>query len=164
MKNIHAKILIGTILVNFLICQWTVRCAVALKFTLFCLNKFFGTLFRVYVCKPLLCNYHKIHSTFWKPSLWPEATVAVLNLAGGLGGLNSNWNGVHRLKKQMLDTFLLVEYSDMVWLYRLPTPVGRRGIISSVKWFLPVVATATHRGSGGKGVGTLRHKLGKLQV
>ncbi len=41
---------------------------------------------------------------------------------------------------------------DMVWLYRSPIPVGRRGIISSFKFFLP--AFATRRGRR-EGVGTL---------
>ncbi len=40
----------------------------------------------------------------------------------------------------------------MVWLYWSPIPVGRRGVFSSFKWFLP--AFATRRGRGG-GVGTL---------
>ncbi len=35
---------------------------------------------------------------------------------------------------------------DMVWQYLSPIPVGRRGVISSFKWFLPAVATC--RGSG----------------
>ena len=41
----------------------------------------------------------------------------------------------------------------MVWLYRSPIPVGRRGVISSIKLFLP----AFHRveEGGGVGVGTL---------
>ncbi len=40
---------------------------------------------------------------------------------------------------------------DMVWLYRWlycsPIPVGRRGVISSFKWFLPAFATR-RRGRG----------------
>ncbi len=28
---------------------------------------------------------------------------------------------------------------DMVWLYRSPLPVGRRGVISPFKWFLPAL-------------------------
>ncbi len=38
---------------------------------------------------------------------------------------------------------------DVVWLYRSPIPVGRRGVISSFKWFLPVFAT--RRGREGEG-------------
>ncbi len=34
----------------------------------------------------------------------------------------------------------------MVWPYRSPIPVGRRGVISSFNWFLPAVAT--YRGGG----------------
>ncbi len=37
---------------------------------------------------------------------------------------------------------------DMVWLYHSPIPVGRRGIISSFKWFLPAFATRRGRGRG----------------
>ncbi len=44
---------------------------------------------------------------------------------------------------------------DMVWLHRSPIPVGRRGVISSFKLFLPVVATGRGRG---RGVGTLWRK------
>ncbi len=40
----------------------------------------------------------------------------------------------------------------MVWQYLSLIPVGRKGVISSFKWFLPVVATC--RGGGGE-VGTL---------
>jgi hypothetical protein len=35
---------------------------------------------------------------------------------------------------------------DMVWLYCSPIPVGRRGAISSFKWFLPAFATSRGRG------------------
>jgi len=42
----------------------------------------------------------------------------------------------------------------MVWLNLSPIPVGRRGVISSLKWFLPVFAT--HGGRGG--IGTLWSK------
>ncbi len=35
---------------------------------------------------------------------------------------------------------------DMVWLYRLPIPVGKRGVTFSFKWFLPALAA---RGGGG---------------
>ncbi len=34
----------------------------------------------------------------------------------------------------------------MVWLYRSPIPVRRRGVISSFKWFLPAFATRRERG------------------
>jgi hypothetical protein len=40
----------------------------------------------------------------------------------------------------------------MVWLNLSPIPVGRRGVISSFKWFLPLFATRRGRG---KGVGAL---------
>jgi hypothetical protein len=40
----------------------------------------------------------------------------------------------------------------MVWLYRSIIPMGRRGVISSFKWFLPTFPA--RRGRGG-GVGTL---------
>ncbi len=36
----------------------------------------------------------------------------------------------------------------MVWLYRSPIPVGRRGVISSVKCFLPAFATLEEKGGG----------------
>ncbi len=36
---------------------------------------------------------------------------------------------------------------DMVWQYRSPIPVGKRGVISSLKWFLPAVAMC--KGGGG---------------
>ncbi len=35
----------------------------------------------------------------------------------------------------------------MVWVHRSPVSVGKRGVISSFKLFLPVFAT--HRGRGG---------------
>ncbi len=41
----------------------------------------------------------------------------------------------------------------MVWQYRSPILVGRRGIISSFKWFLPAVAMRLEEGGGD--VGTL---------
>ncbi len=48
----------------------------------------------------------------------------------------------------------------MVWQYRSPIPVGRRGVIISLfKWFLPAVATC--RGRGGGMVGTLWIKYTK---
>jgi hypothetical protein len=37
----------------------------------------------------------------------------------------------------------------MVWLYRSPIPVGRRGVLFSFKLFLPAFATHTGRGEGG---------------
>ncbi len=37
---------------------------------------------------------------------------------------------------------------SLAWLNLSPIPVGRRGVISSFKWFLPVFAT--HRGGGGE--------------
>ncbi len=40
---------------------------------------------------------------------------------------------------------------EMVWLYRWPIPVGKRGIISSFKWFLPAFPNCR---KGGR-VGTL---------
>jgi hypothetical protein len=36
----------------------------------------------------------------------------------------------------------------MGWLYRSPIPVGRRGVISSLKWFLPAFATCRGREEG----------------
>ncbi len=36
----------------------------------------------------------------------------------------------------------------MVWLYRLPIPVGRRGVISSDKWFLPAFPRLGEGGGG----------------
>ncbi len=45
---------------------------------------------------------------------------------------------------------------DMVWLHRSPIPVGRRGVISSFKWFLPAIAT--RRGRGGE----VRHSVGMV--
>ncbi len=36
----------------------------------------------------------------------------------------------------------------MVWLYRSPTPVVRRGVISSFRWFLPAFAALKERGRG----------------
>jgi hypothetical protein len=41
---------------------------------------------------------------------------------------------------------------DLVWIYRLPIPLGRRGVICSFKLFLPAFATLRGRG---RGVGTL---------
>ncbi len=48
--------------------------------------------------------------------------------------------------------------TDMVWLYRSPIPVGRRGVFYFLKWFLPTVVAP--RG-GGRGVSTLwlNHRL-----
>ncbi len=42
----------------------------------------------------------------------------------------------------------------MVWLNLSLIPAGRRGVISSFKWFLPVVVTRSG-GGGGEGVGAL---------
>ncbi len=36
----------------------------------------------------------------------------------------------------------------MVWRNLSPIPVGSRGVISSFKWFFPVVATRRGRGEG----------------
>jgi hypothetical protein len=45
----------------------------------------------------------------------------------------------------------------MVWLYRSPIQVGRRGVISLFKLFLPAFATRRGRGVGGGG----RHPVGE---
>ncbi len=37
---------------------------------------------------------------------------------------------------------------DTVWQYLSPIPVGRRGVISSFKWFLPAVLTCRGKGEG----------------
>ncbi len=52
----------------------------------------------------------------------------------------------HRIKSAACPKF------DMVWLNRSPIPVGRRGVISSLKFFLPAFAVLIGRGVG---VGTL---------
>ncbi len=39
---------------------------------------------------------------------------------------------------------------DMVWLYRSPIPVGRRRVISSLKWFLPASLHVFERGGEGR--------------
>jgi hypothetical protein len=36
----------------------------------------------------------------------------------------------------------------MVWLHHSPIPIGRSGVISSFKWFLPAFATRRWRGRG----------------
>ncbi len=50
----------------------------------------------------------------------------------------------HRRKSAVCPKF------DMVWPNRSPIPVGRRGVISLFKWFLPVFATRRGRGEGGR--------------
>ncbi len=48
----------------------------------------------------------------------------------------------------------------MAWLHRSPIPVGRRGVISSFKWFLPPVASRWWRwwrGGGGRHPVPLTH-------
>ncbi len=46
----------------------------------------------------------------------------------------------HRRKRAACSKF------DMVWLYRSPFSVGRRGVISSLKCFLPAFTTRRGRG------------------
>ncbi len=50
--------------------------------------------------------------------------------------------GSHRRKSAACPKFATV------WLCRSPIPVGRRGVISSFKWFLPAFATRRRRGGG----------------
>ncbi len=61
----------------------------------------------------------------------------------------------HRRKSAACPNF------DMIWLHRSPIPVGRRGVISSFKWFLPAFATRRgwERGSAPCGIYSLRLEL-----
>ncbi len=53
-----------------------------------------------------------------------------------------SWGSSHQRKSALCPKF------DIVWLYRSPIPVRRRGVISSFKWFLPAFATRRGRGEG----------------
>ncbi len=63
--------------------------------------------------------------------------------------LNFVYRGsLHRRKSAVCPQF------DMLWLNRSPIPVGRRGVISSLKKLLPAIPRVED-GEGGVGVSTL---------
>ncbi len=94
-------------------------------------------------------------------AIWPESVERVL----GCSSCKWDWarsNELNRGPPELVSTFVCRGSShrrksaacskfDMVWLYCLLIPVGRRGVISSFKLFLPTFDTRYGRG----GVGTL---------
>ncbi len=52
----------------------------------------------------------------------------------------------------------------MVWLYRSPIPVGRRGVFDSFKLFLPCRRGLRGRGGGGRHPAMQRHKQLNVQL
>jgi hypothetical protein len=70
-----------------------------------------------------------------------EGLLSYFSILLAIGGLRGS---SHRRKGTARHTCII----DMVWLHRLPIPVGRNGVFYLFKLFLPAIAAPIENGEG----------------